>query len=1004
MVLSLALVATYVAATFVVVPAAVYAVSSRWLREPGESRISFACLVVPVAPLLLALVMAALYSFGIAGPPPVTIAIIMAAAACGLLLGRVELAALVAELRATGRLRLAGSWLFLAFLAGLVGCVLLQALTMPLMENDAIEYLAVARHVFERGTLTAYPLTEASARGLFMPASHPPAYHMVLVWGYAWFGPENFLHVRLLALYVLLGFVLLFAHGLRRAPQASVVVAVALLLCTPLFVSMLVGYHIDSMRLLAFLAGALGVARLIDHPGRKSAVVAGFGLALAAFSHSIGVLAVVFGGLAWLLLGPKGRFSDWRTPVIVGAVVLLIGGWHYIKNTVIFGVPLHDTLPVWEMPELDFATELRYRRDLIVPTDRLLFGVFRSFTELPLFGLLFWLMLGTVWFARKRWSVAPTPLRVAVVWVAGYFAVALATAAIGSELVIKNARYAMTMVPLAVLIVAPMLAWVLGRLKWNTWLIGALILLLPGWMTIQSLWRISHFAARPDIYALGERAPIYRKGDRFPGAEAFRYLETNIKAGEKTFVFRQPDFTLYGTGDWLDNFDDRLMEFYRLSDVDAGFTWLRARGVRYLLLPSYFFPTVSQTVVGDMIGDESRTELVVTARGYSLYRLRDEPPAATCAPVPYEQIELAYLFEQRTLIGSLVETAGIPIPLSLTHGTLIGETSLAALNARPVGTRALEIAAGYKDFVSLATWPGNLARPPLSPYAQINPGDGPVALSASISGEGLNAIEVVQYVAVGNTIEARATRVWEGRAFAEPRRVTARFKPDNAALAFRFVIRKPVRAASNLRVEDMSLCRTTPLRIRPNPKPPGGPALISYSPERLKPTCTATTNPDCKLTFVRGVLPRASEIWPSSSILSTDGTPTGWRFRLRSHVEGYRILAETFPDGTTVQLIRPLLGLLSAKAPHGWEDYVVALAGSGGSATTLYAQYRMPDGSRDWRHVGGAAFGKQPRELVLPLQLPVGATEIQLVLVQNQDSYETPGPTLFTSLRLFRKP
>jgi hypothetical protein len=1004
MVLSLALIAAFVATTFLVVPLAVFAASSRWLRETEESRISFACLVIPIAPLVLAALLAFLYSFGIAGRPPVTIAIVLVLAACALALGRAELAALWKELRAVGRIQRSGSRLFLAFLGGLLACVVLQALTMPLMENDAIEYLAVSRHIFERGTLAAYPLTEANERGLFMPASHPPAYHMVLVWGYAWFGTANFLPVRLLSLFVLFGFVLLFSHGLRRSPRASVTIAIALLICTPLFVSMLVGYHIDSLRLLAFLSGALGVARLIDHPGPRSAMVAGLGLAFAAFAHSIGVLAVVFGGLTWLLLGPKGRFSDWRTPLIVGAVVLLVGGWHYIRNMLIFGVPLHDSLPVWEMPELDFATELRYRRDLIVPADRLVFGVFRSFTELPLFGLLFWLMLAVVWFGRKHWSAAPTSLRVAVVWVAGYFAVALATAAIGSELVIKNARYAMTMVPLAVLIVAPVLAWVLGRLRWNNWLVILLILLLPGWMMIQSLWRISHFAARPDIYTLGERAPIYRSNERFPGAEAFRYLEANLKPGEKTFVFRQPDFTLYGTGNWIDNFDDRLMEFYRLSDADAGVAWLKARGVRYMLLPWYFFPTVSQTIVGEMIGDERRTELVVTARGYSLYRLRDEPPAAICTPVPDQQVEVAFLLEQRTLIGSVVETAGIPIPLSLTHGALIGGIELSDLNARPEGTRALEIAAGHKNFISVATWSGDPALPPLSPYAQINPGDGPIAFSASISGEGLNAIEVVQYVQVGRTLEARATRLWEGRAFAQTRRITARFKPDNAALAFRFVIRKPARAASTLRVDDMSICRTSALRVRPDKKAPETPPLIVWSPEKLTSICTAATDPDCRQTFVRGILPHESESWPSFAILSTDGRDAGWRFRLRSYTETWRIFAETYPDATTVQLFRPVLGLVSAEAPKGWENYLVAIAGSGMGAMTLYAQYSMPDGRVDWRYIERDVFGEKPREITFPLQLPVGARDIQLVLVLNHDSYVKPDRALITSLKLFRQP
>jgi len=1003
MIPSLLLTFAYAAFTFLIFPLSVFAVAARWLRDEGESRIAFACLAVPTSPLVLALLLAIPYSVGLGSSSLSVILGVGVFVVVAFTLGRRELRGLMRELSGVHLLTRAPSVLFVIFVGGLLALVVLQALTMPLMENDSIEYLAVAKHVFERGTLSAYPLTEANAQGLYMPASHPPAFHLLLTWGYAWFGTTTFVHLRLLAVFVLAAFVMLFSYGFRGRPQGSILVAMALLLSTPLFVSMLVGYHVDSIRMLAFLAAALTLARLIDRPTAHAAIVAGFGIAFAAFAHSIGVLAVAFGGFAWLVLGPRRRFIDWRTPLTIGTVILVVSGWHYLKNIFIFGVPLHDSLPVWEMPEIDFATELRYRRDLFTLSDRLIFGVFRGFTELPLFGFLFWLTLAAFYFAWKRWDRMPTTGRVAIVWIVGYFAVALATALLGSELVIKNARYALTMVPLAVLLVSPLIASVLVRLHWNKWLMLALILFLPNWMLIQSLWRVSHFAARPDIYALGERAPIYRMNDRFPGAEAFRFLETNLKPGEKTFVFRQPDFTLYGTGAWLDNFDERLMEFYRLSDVDAGIAWLRARSVRYLLLPWYFFPTVSQTIVGEMIGDESRTELVVTARGYSLYRLRDEPPTATCAPVPDEQVELAYRLEQRTLIGSVVETAGIPIPLSLTRGALIGDIGLAALNARPEGARALEIAAGHKDFISLATWPGNLARPPLSPYAQINPGDGPVALSASISGEGLNAIEVVQYVAIGNMVEARATRLWEGRAFAEPRRITARFKPDNAALAFRFVIRKPVRAASSLRVADVSLCRTSPLRIRPETRAPEGPALISYSPERLKPTCTAATDADCRLTFVRGVLPRASESW-REAILSTDGAPTGWRFRMRGRLENIRVFAETYPDATTVRLMRPLLAPFAAKAPQGWEDYVVTMAGSGASATTLYAQYRMPDGSLDWRHIGVEALGEQPREIVLPLQLPVGARDIQLVLVQSQDSYVNPDRTLITSLRLFRKP
>lgn len=1011
MVSSLLLTLAYIVLTFLIFPLAVFGASAALMRNDGESRVEFACLTVPLSPIVLALLLAVPYSVGFASSSVGVIALVVIfAIACGIL-GRNELRGLLREMSVANLLPRAPSTLILLFVGGLLALVLLQALTMPLMENDSIEYLAVAKHIFERGSLSAYPLTEANGQGLYMPASHPPAYHLLLIWGFAWFGTMDFIHVRLLAVFVLAAFAMLFAYGLRDGPRGSVLVAMALLLCTPLFVSMVVSYHVDSIRMLAFLGAALSVARLIQRPTGRTALVTGFGIALAAFAHSIGVLAIAFGGLAWILLGPKGRFTDLRTPLIIGTVVVLVGGWHYLKNILIFGVPLHDTLPIWEMPEIDFATELRYRRDLFVLSDRLIFGVFRGFSELPLFGLLFWLTLGAFWFAWTRWERVPTTARVAIVWIGGYFTVALVMAMLGSELVIKNARYTMTIVPLAVLIVAPLIALVMVRLRWNTWLVFALILLLPGWMLIQSMWRVSHFAARMDIYTIGERAPIHRSNNRFPGAAAFRYLERNLKPGEKTFVFRQADFTLYGTGTWLDNFDERLKEFYRLDDVDAGVAWLRAQGVRYLLLPWYFFPTVSQTIVDDIIGDEQRTELVITARGYSLYRLRDNEAAASCIPVPDEQIELAYLLEQRTFAGTIMEAAGIPAPLPTIRVLPIGSIELAELNGRLPGHRSLEIRTGHNDYVAVSTWPGNRRRAPLSPFSRINAVDGTIALSFLISGEGMNGIDVIQYVSIGDVVEARTTRLWEGRALPTPRRVMARFKPDNAAVAFRFVIRKPVKAAGSLVIADLSICRTTELKVSVDERrvwadasvPLGVPA-ISWSPEKLTPVCDLRSNAKCNLTYVRGFPPNASEAWFQGLTLSTDGTPLGWRFRMRAVLETARLFLETYPESTVSSLLRPFYSLFEPNAQAAWRRHVLTINGSGSSDLRLYAQYRRAGGGIDWRHIGTETLSYADRPLALPFRLPADAEDIQIVVMQTPGDYAGAGLATINSIKLYADP
>src|SRR5690606_21716243 len=125
------------------------------------------------------------------------------------------------------------------------------------------------------------------------------------------------------------------------------------------------------LRLAAFLAAAIATVDLIERPGARQAIFAGAVLGLAAFVHSIGILAWVFAGLAWLLIGPSDRFRNLRVPLILAVVALVVGGVQFGRNMLIYGVPLQDSAPVWEMPELAFATDLRYRRDLFQPFDRL---------------------------------------------------------------------------------------------------------------------------------------------------------------------------------------------------------------------------------------------------------------------------------------------------------------------------------------------------------------------------------------------------------------------------------------------------------------------------------------------------------------------------------------------------------------------------------------------------------------------------------------------------------
>ena len=101
---------------------------------------------------------------------------------------------------------------------------------------------------------------------------------------------------------------------------------------------------------------------------------------------------------------------------------------------------------------------------------------FRSFTELPQFSLLFWLLIPGLWLVLRKWREAKPVSKVFAIWICCYFVMAGLTIQLGTDLVIKNARYMMTLVPLAAVLAAPPLAMALTR---GLWLRTAATALLP---------------------------------------------------------------------------------------------------------------------------------------------------------------------------------------------------------------------------------------------------------------------------------------------------------------------------------------------------------------------------------------------------------------------------------------------------------------------------------------------------------------------------------------------
>lgn len=850
--------------------------------------------------------------------------------------------------------------------------VAFQIATMPFFENDSIEYMAVAKNIFQQASLLGYPITTAAENGLFAPPSHPPAYHTYIVWGYHWLGTESFLPARLLVLHCLVSTMALVAIAVPDRRPIAVTGAMILLIASPLYVTMIVGYHIDPLRLTAFMAAALAVARLIEKPTTTQAAFTGGLLGLAAFAHSIGILAIAFGGATWLLLGPPNRFRNLRIPLIVGMVALLVGGLHYFRNLYLFGTPIHDSVPIWDMPEIDFYTDQRYRRDLMTATDRMAFGLFRSFTELPQFSLLFWLLIPGLWLVLRKWREAKPVSKVFAIWICCYFVMAGLTIQLGTDLVIKNARYTMTLVPLAAVLAAPPLAMALTRGLWLRTAATALLLILPGWMLLQSTARLSNLGGRVDLATIGERAPIYRANNRFPGAPLYRYIESHLKPGERTLVFRQADFTLYGKGPWLDNFDSAIEPLYRMTDVAEAHAWLRSRNIRFILLPNYHWPTYSRTVVSALIADQTLVDEIGNHRGYRLFALRDNPAPAACHAIPASDIELSIW----QLGGSWTKLArsltGIPfLNFDLIRST--GTVSAALLSGPDSAATSFLLAANHGADQILATGLGPLDLPPRTSWSQQVPAPNTVGITATAQGEGFLAIDAIEYVQRPVGVEPQVLRLWDGVIDKEPRHIKARFTPGPNTVDFRIVVRKDGRAASNIALSDFTLCRTALPPREEEAQPRHGVTIADW--------------PHTALTFAGGTFAtyrNASEtrFWGLATRISTEGFSPGLSFIVRSRLEDLRTAMENYPESTIYSSIRPIYDRFFKHAtPNGLQEQQVRIDASGSGSYALYVQYTMPDGRFDWVSAGRFFLTPAARSIALPVKISLGASHHALVLL-----------------------
>lgn len=658
-----------------------------------------------------------------------------------------------------------------------VVALIVNAVFLPLTQNDSLEYAIVGRWLYETGDLSSYPMIEAelSESGFYGPWTHPPLYVALiylseLIQGHA----DSPGLMRLIApWYAVAGTALVLSLGSLISRSTGLLSAVVFL-STPLFFLGADSALIDALPVTGFTLVLVAVIGVQGNPLIRGLVV-GIALGLSLWTHS---QAVLFIPLAMAALFFQTGVGAWRAlPVQWGVMLLvavLVGGWPYLRNVILFGSPISDNPEVFQLPMQGWSDWFRTGRGIDAWPAIVQYGWFKGWTVLEAYGLTFWLaLLGAVLYYRARKPLRTSArhgmpevaadsgglVRVLLGLVACYLAGTVASTLIGLDLLIKNERYMLVLLPVVSVLAGLGLAWLWdappidrcfrpsgnGRpsVKWTQ---SAVVLLAILSISIMQLIVLSGYRLMVNGKSIASLGRDFEQTlEARPDYLVVKYLREHTPPDSLVLSLR-PANMYYADRKMISYLDPRLLPFYRERQPERALEHLDMLGVSHVHLPDYGIPPFYNSALQKILRRPEWSSLSYSADGNQVYTLRPsgltDGPAQDVTPGVVPWIRTANL-----IIGGRKALANVGGSAEVfdSNDTSIGDLPLGLFN-RDWST---QLTVGPANPPSMQVPPGLI---------EVN-GDGEYGIDLSLKGQGFARIWLEQYDAFG-PIRDTPARSW----------------------------------------------------------------------------------------------------------------------------------------------------------------------------------------------------------------------------------------------------
>lgn len=525
-----------------------------------------------------------------------------------------------------------------------------------------------------------------------------------------------------------------------------------------------------------------------------------------------------------------------------------------------------------------------------------------------------------------------------------------------------------------------------------------LALWMSGWTILQSAKRLADFASIRSVWTANERG--FLNNPRLPGSRVYKALEELYTPGDITLVFRQADFTLYGTGRWLDNFDNALTELYGLSSVQEAHAWLRARNVRFVVLPNYTFPTLYRTVLGDLLADPHYVDPLITHQGFRLFRLEDDAREISCSNLDLSGLEVQTFRDKppaTSALWSLVNsTLGSP---DARDAYSFPSQALSVTNQHDPN-RSIELRWGRQQDLALTLGSGPSNLPPQEQQLTLLHGKNDVRVTVEVSGHGFLAAELLQYLPNG---EITRTPFWDGVVDRNIDHLSFLGTLEPNAQAFRLLIDTPGRTSGHITIRNLRICRhsvpaytseerlpQTPVAHVPVAKWQGSEALIGCSQLPADHKSSFVCPDSTQITTITQRIDKRVIHHGDLGTIVAPGFRYSLRTKVRQHLEQVRLWLQRYPESRVAEGLRVIYDAID------WSDrnarlvpYTITVKGKGTAAVyNVFVQWQNSDGGYDERLVGSLYLDSVERSLDLHTELPEGARNLQFLLSGSAEELE----------------